>query len=119
MGSPSNQPEETEGESFAKKIVSEILGRSVTRFTDSLVAEEGKEHPPAKGEGEEHKSPHDNYINYDIAQTVLESTARSKSLSPTPGMWWLCGWESIHKLADATIQPHYHSHACTHAHFAL
>ena len=81
-------PEETEGESFAKKIVSEILGRSVERFQDSLI--EGETTQDDDGvepleEVKDEKSPHDNYVNYDIAQTVLESTARRKSPSPAAG----------------------------------
>ena len=87
-------PEETEGESFAKKIVSEILGRSVERFRDSLIEgettqddDESKVEPSEEEKGEMNKSPHDNYVNYDIAQTVLESTARRKSPSPAAGTY--------------------------------
>ena len=81
-------PEETEGESFAKKIVSEILGRSVERFQDSLIEGEttqGDDGVEPSEEVKDEKSPHDNYVNYDIAQTVLESTARRKSPSPAAG----------------------------------
>ena len=81
-------PEETEGESFAKKIVSEILGRSVERFQDSLIEGEttqGDDGVEPLEEVKDEKSPHDNYVNYDIAQTVLESTARRKSPSPAAG----------------------------------
>lgn len=81
-------PEETEGESFAKKIVSEILGRSVERFQDSLIEGETTQDDDGVEPSEEvkdEKSPHDNYVNYDIAQTVLESTARRKSPSPAAG----------------------------------
>ena len=83
-------PEETEGESFAKKIVSEILGRSVERFQDSLIEGETTQdddevEPSEEAKEEMNKSPHDNYVNYDIAQTVLESTARRKSPSPAAG----------------------------------
>ena len=87
-------PEETEGESFAKKIVSEILGRSVERFQDSLIEgettqddDESKVEPSEEAKGEMNKSPHDNYVNYDIAQTVLESTAQRKSPSPAAGTY--------------------------------
>lgn len=83
-------PEETEGESFAKKIVSEILGRSVERFQDSLIEGETTQDDDGVEPSEEvkdEKSPHDNYVNYDIAQTVLESTARRKSPSPAAGKY--------------------------------
>ena len=81
-------PEETEGKSFTKKIVSEILGRSVERFQDSLIEGETTQDDDGVEPSEEvkdEKSPHDNYVNYDIAQTVLESTARRKSPSPAAG----------------------------------
>ena len=84
-------PEETEGESFAKKIVSEILGRSVERFQDSLIEGETTQDDDGVEPSEEvkdEKSPHDNYVNYDIAQTVLESTARRKSPSPAAGEYY-------------------------------
>lgn len=82
-------PEETEGESFAKKIVSEILGRSVERIRDSFLEEEATQNGnmEREQEGEQGKSPYDNYVNYDIAQTVLESTAVRESQSPPAGEW--------------------------------
>lgn len=86
-------PEETEGESFAKKIVSEILGRSVERIRDSFLEEEATQNgnvereQEGEQEGEQDKSPYDNYVNYDIAQTVLESTAVRESQSPPAGEW--------------------------------
>lgn len=66
----SSEPDSFEGQSFAKRIVAEILDRSVIKYQDSLVVE------CKEGEGgEEGKSGesggHKNYINYDIAQTVL------------------------------------------------
>ena len=49
--------------------------------------DESKVEPSEEEKGEMNKSPHDNYVNYDIAQTVLESTARRKSPSPAAGTY--------------------------------
>ena len=91
----SGPPQSMEGnaESFAKGIVAQILDRSVARFQEQVVHGEVDQKGEDKSELQEEKAPdgqeaidpHDNYINYDIAQTVLESTARSersRSLSP-------------------------------------
>lgn len=59
-----------EGQSFAKRIVAEILDRSVTRYRNSC-SKEGEEGAGGTGEAGGQKN---NYINYDIAQTVLGSS---------------------------------------------
>lgn len=81
------------GQSFAKRIVAEILDRSVAKYRDSLVAEGDELVSNAKGgeregEGEsgvgvpaEAKS---NYVNYDIAQTVIVSSREAEREGGTP-----------------------------------
>lgn len=66
-----NQDAAEEGQSFAKRIVAEILDRSVTRYRNTVVGDskEGEE-----GTAEESGGQKNNYINYDIAQTVLGSS---------------------------------------------
>ena len=77
------EEKEGEGESFAKKIVAEILGRSVNRSKEEERKEAGEtKEGEEEEEGDGKSSPHVDYVNYDIAQNVLESTARSGSISP-------------------------------------
>ena len=71
------------GQSFAKRIVAEILDRSMTKFQHSLLVE-GKETGGGK------KSPHGNYVNYDLVQTVIDATRETNknekqedSITPT------------------------------------
>ena len=59
------------------------------RIRDSFPEEEATRDENMEGdrEGELDKSPYDNYVNYDIAQTVLESAAMRESQSPAAGGW--------------------------------
>ena len=89
-GSP-EPPEQVEGDAqiFAKNIVAQILDRSVIRVQDQMANEVDQKNGELQQEkapdDQQEMDPHDNYVNYDIAQNVLESTARSRneSLSPT------------------------------------
>ena len=68
------------GQNFAKRIVAEILDRSVAKYRDSLVVEGGEEEGGNLGPPAGAKS---NYVNYDIAQTVIV-TSREAEREGTP-----------------------------------
>ncbi|CAI8037712.1 Leucine-rich repeat-containing protein 1 [Geodia barretti] len=63
-----------EGRGFAKRIVAEILDRSVTKYRSSLI--EGDTDADKKEESSRSDSagPKSNYVNFDIAQTVIVSS---------------------------------------------
>ena len=66
------------GQNFAKRIVAEILDRSVAKYRDSLVVDGKVEGGEASGVGAgsgESGGPKSNYVNYDIAQSVLARDA--------------------------------------------
>lgn len=66
------------GQSFAKRIVAEILDRSVAKYRDSLVVDgkvEEEEGPEDSVVSAEAAVPKSNYVNFDIAQTVLARDA--------------------------------------------
>ena len=81
---PTTSQNNSDGQNFAKRIVAEILDRSVIKYRNSLVPEdkeEGEREGEGEGEGEGVKEgggdadrQKKNYINYDIAQTVLVSS---------------------------------------------
>ena len=81
---PTPSQNSSDGQNFAKRIVAEILDRSVIKYRNSLVPEdkeegekdgekEGEREREGEGGGEADRQKK-NYINYDIAQTVLVSS---------------------------------------------
>jgi protein scribble len=68
-----NAGSEEEGRGFAKRIVAEILDRSVAKFRDTLVTDT-KVDRDTEGGSPESAGPKSNYVNFDIAQTVIVSS---------------------------------------------
>jgi protein scribble len=62
----------TEGQSFAKRIVAEILDRSVAKYRDTVLVESKEEE--VGGTSGDAGGPKSNYVNFDIAQSVLVSS---------------------------------------------
>lgn len=64
-----------EGRGFAKRIVAEILDRSVAKYRGSLVEDDVKtESKEGGGHRTDTTGPKSNYVNFDIAQTVIVSS---------------------------------------------
>ena len=75
-----------EGRGFAKRIVAEILDRSVAKYRSSLEGEV-KATEEEEGSGGDLIGPKSNYVNFDIAQTVIVSSreaGREESEEPAP-----------------------------------
>ena len=62
-----------EGRGFAKRIVAEILDRSVAKYRGSLEGDVKTERVGDDGGGDS-AGPKSNYVNFDIAQTVIVSS---------------------------------------------
>ena len=61
-----------EGRGFAKRIVAEILDRSVAKYHSSLTEGDVKaEKKEEEGSKTDSAGPKSNYVNFDIAQTVI------------------------------------------------
>ena len=77
-----------EGRGFAKRIVAEILDRSVAKYRGSQegdVKTEEKVEEAGGGGGEDSAAPKSNYVNFDIAQTVIVSSREEADLEQETG----------------------------------
>jgi C-terminal processing protease CtpA/Prc len=72
---PTSELSETEeGRGFAKRIVAEILDRSVTKYRSSLIEGDMDAEKREESSRSDSAGPKSNYVNFDIAQTVIVSS---------------------------------------------
>ena len=106
---PTTSQNSSDGQNFAKRIVAEILDRSVIKYCNSLVPED-KEEGEREGEREGAKEgggdadrQKKNYINYDIAQTVLVSSRDAGRGEEEEDINFVCSIVHVHYVLSLLI----------------